>query len=254
MKYPHNAKAVVDVTKAPYFCDNTGKNDCTEALCRAVDDVLRPNIEGIEKALNKLNASSDPNYTISFEIRKKDGVLNVIFPEELEPAKILYFPNGTYLVSDTISHSLESLRNILSGNRRMEINRQIYIHGESAEGTVIRLKDNCPGFGFGDQKPIISYTRMEQSNIAMTNHHFELISRSELRVYGVNDVHSFNDEGILLESTMGLLTVGGNNLRITKLNLEQGEVCLRGEINTLVYNDNISSVGNGRGLMSKLFR
>jgi len=92
------------------------------------------------------------------------------------------------------------------------------------------------------------------SNIAMTNHHFELISRSELRVYGVNDVHSFNDEGILLESTMGLLTVGGNNLRITKLNLEQGEVCLRGEINTLVYNDNISSVGNGRGLMSKLFR
>ena len=95
MKYPHNAKAVVDVTKAPYFCDNTGKTDCTEALCRAVDDVLRPNIEGIEKALNKLNASSDPNYTISFEIRKKDGVLNVIFPEELEPAKILYFPNGT---------------------------------------------------------------------------------------------------------------------------------------------------------------
>lgn len=169
MKYPHNAKAVVDVTKAPYFCDNTGKTDCTEALCRAVDDVLRPNIEGIEKALNKLNASSDPNYTVSFEIRKKDGVLNVIFPEELEPAKILYFPNGTYLVSNTISHSLESLRNILSGNRRMEINRQIYIHGESAEGTVIRLKDNCPGFGFGDQKPIISYTRMEQSNIAMTN-------------------------------------------------------------------------------------
>ena len=51
----------------------------------------------------------------------------------------------------------------------MEINRQIYIHGESVEGTVIRLKDNCPGFGFGEQKPIISYTRMEQSNIAQTN-------------------------------------------------------------------------------------
>ena len=92
------------------------------------------------------------------------------------------------------------------------------------------------------------------SNIAMTNHHFELISRSELRVYGVNDVHSFNDEGILLETTMGLLTVGGNNLRITKLNLEQGEVCLRGEVNTLVYSDNLSPLQKGSGIMSKLFR
>ena len=91
-------------------------------------------------------------------------------------------------------------------------------------------------------------------NISMSNHHLELISRSELRVYGVNDVHSFNDEGILLESTMGLLTVGGSNIRITKLNLEQGEVCLRGEINTLIYNDNISSSANSRGIMSKLFR
>lgn len=169
MKYPFNAKAVIDVTKAPYFCDNTGKTDCTEALRRAMDDVLRPNIDGIQKAMDKLNASSDPNYTISFEIRKSDGVLNVIFPEDLETAKILYFPNGTYLVSNTIAHSLEDLRNILSGNRVMEINRQIYIHGESAEGTIIRLRDNCPGFGFGEQKPIISYTRMEKSNIAQTN-------------------------------------------------------------------------------------
>ncbi len=169
MRYPQNAKAVIDVTKAPYFCDNTGKTDCTEALRRAMDDVLRPNVEGIQNALDKLNANSDPNYAISFEIRKNDGVINVIFPEDLAPAKILYFPNGTYLVSNTIAHSLEDLRNILSGNRVMEINRQIYIHGESAEGTVIRLKDNCAGFGFGEQKPIVSYTRMEKSNIAQTN-------------------------------------------------------------------------------------
>ncbi len=91
-------------------------------------------------------------------------------------------------------------------------------------------------------------------NLNIQSHHFELIARGELRVYGVSDVHSFNDEGILLETTMGLLTVGGNNLRITKLNLEQGEVCLRGEINTLVYSDNISSGIKQGGIMSRLFR
>lgn len=169
MQYPQNAKAVIDVTKAPYFCDNTGHTDCTAALQRAMNDVLSPNIDGIQRALDKLNASDDPNYAISFEIRKRDGVPSVIFPEELETAKILYFPKGTYLVSDTIAHSLENLKNILSGNPTMEINRQIYIHGECAEETVIRLRDHCPGFGFGNQKPIVSYTRMEKSNIAQTN-------------------------------------------------------------------------------------
>ena len=169
MKYPSNTKAVINVTQAPYYCDNTGRTDCTAALRRAINDVLSPNIDGIQRALDKLNASGDPNYTISFEIKKRNGVPSVIFPEELEPARILYFPNGTYLVSDTISHSLENLKNILSGNPTMEINRQIYIHGESAENTVIRLMDHCPGFGFGDRKPIVSYTRMEKSNIAQTN-------------------------------------------------------------------------------------
>ncbi len=91
-------------------------------------------------------------------------------------------------------------------------------------------------------------------NLNISSHHFELIARGELRVYGVSDVHSFNDEGILLETTMGLLTVGGNNLRITKLNLEQGEVCLRGEINTLVYNDNLSASARSGGIMSRLFK
>lgn len=169
MRYPKNIKAIVDVTKPPYNCDNTGGTDCTEALCRAFDDILRPNIDGIQKALDKLNASDDPNYRISFEICKKEGVPSVIFPEDLESAKILYFPKGTYLVSDTISHSLENLKNILNGVPTMEINRQIYIVGESKEDTVIKLRDNCPGFGFGCQKPIISYIRTEKSNIAMTN-------------------------------------------------------------------------------------
>ena len=95
---------------------------------------------------------------------------------------------------------------------------------------------------------------MENYNLNISNHHFELIARNELRVYGVSDVHSFNDEGILLETTMGLLTVGGSNLRITKLNLEQGEVCLRGEINTLVYSDNLSLSQKTGGIMARLFR
>jgi len=167
---PKNLKnIIVDVTKAPYFCDNTGVKDCTEALCRAIDDCLMRDVEGIQNAIDKLNAIDSPDARISFEICKVNGTLNVIFPEDLPDTRIIYFPKGTYLVSDTVSHSLENLRNVLTGKRTMECNRKIYIRGESKENTTLKLKDNAEGFEFGNQKPVLSYFRMEKSNIAQTN-------------------------------------------------------------------------------------
>ncbi len=163
------SRAIIDVTKAPYFADNTGRVDCTETLIAALNDTLRPNIGGREAAKQKLLADPDPNARISFEIRKENNVLYVIFPEELEKTRILYFPNGTYLVSDTISYTLTDLRNILAGRPTYEMNRQIHFMGESRDGVVIKLKDNCRGFEYGADKPVVSFMRAESSNIAMSN-------------------------------------------------------------------------------------
>ncbi len=93
-------------------------------------------------------------------------------------------------------------------------------------------------------------------NNALTGaHSIEMIARNELRVSGVSDVHSFNEEGVLLETSNGLLTVGGSDLRITKLNLEQGEVALCGDITMLVYNDDAKPGQKGSGgLFMKLFK
>ncbi len=163
------SSAVVDVTKAPYFADNTGKTDCTDALVAAFNDILRPNIAGLEAAKQKLLANPDPNAKISFEIRKEDDVLYVIFPEDLCKTRILYFPNGTYLVSNTITYTLENLKNIVNGRPTFEMNRQIHFKGESRDGVVIKLKDNCPGYEYGSHKAIVSFMQSERSNIAMTN-------------------------------------------------------------------------------------
>ncbi|MGB2820111.1 MAG: glycoside hydrolase family 55 protein [Phycisphaerae bacterium] len=48
----------------------------------------------------------------------------------------LYFPDGTYLVSDTLSQ----------GGVPHSRDRFLVFQGQSEAGTVIRLKDNCPGF------------------------------------------------------------------------------------------------------------
>ena len=56
----YNEKYIIDVTKPPYNVDNTGKVDCTETLCAIIDDILRPNIEGLEIAKKKLAAILTP--------------------------------------------------------------------------------------------------------------------------------------------------------------------------------------------------
>lgn len=162
-------KGVIDVTKPPYNADNSGKTDCTQVLKQIVDDILAENIKGMKETTDKLLAMPDPNARISFEICKNDGIPDVIFPEKLPLGKIIYFPNGTYLVSDTISYSHENLCNIFLGLPGYELSRQIYFKGESRDGVTIRLKDNCRGFEFGANKPVVSFMRAESSNVAMTN-------------------------------------------------------------------------------------
>lgn len=167
--YSSKNKAIIDITKPPYNADNTGAADCTDAIKRAMDDILRPNISGLDKAKQKLLAMPDPNAKLSFEIRKEDNVLYVIFPEELDDSKIIYFPKGTYLVSDTVSYTLENLTNIYAGIPRYEMNRQIHFKGEGKDLVTIKLKDSCRGFEYGNQKPVVSFMLGESSNISMTN-------------------------------------------------------------------------------------
>ena len=83
IKYPSDCKAIIDVTKPPYNLDNTGKIDCTKTLVKILDDILRPNIEGLERAKQKLLAMEDPNGKLSFEIRKENNILSVIFLRNL---------------------------------------------------------------------------------------------------------------------------------------------------------------------------
>lgn len=82
----------------------------------------------------------------------------------------------------------------------------------------------------------------------------ELVSREELRLTGVKDVHSFNEEAVILETELGLLTIGGEDLHIVKLNLEAGELEVRGLINSFVYSDESKFFAKGEGIFSKLFK
>ncbi|MBO7150593.1 MAG: hypothetical protein J6V82_02465, partial [Clostridia bacterium] len=224
-QFPEGCKAIVDVTKAPYFADPTGTRDSTEALKKAVDDVLSAYEKAFYETKEKLYAIKEPDALISFEIRKIGQLHNVIFPEFLPPSRILYFPTGTYLVSDTISYEKEEFRNILGDLRHLEMNCQLRFFGESRDGVVIKLKDNAPGFEFGAARPVVSFMRGEASNIAMTNM-FENITI---------DIGAGNPGAI------GLLFFANNTGAVRNVTIRSSDPEYRGHIGLGILNDKISA-------------
>ena len=66
-------------------------------------------------------------------------------------------------------------------------------------------------------------------------HRISVIGRKSGTVSGISDVLSFDENEILLDTDLGMLTIKGKNLHIGRLSLELGEVDMEGEIDSLLY-------------------
>ena len=169
--FPDDCKAVLDITKAPYFADNTGREDCTRVICRALDDVLGCIATQMEEVYRTLQNSPDGTY-LSRENRRINGRILAIFPTIINLIPMLYFPNGVYLVSDTLTYSLKALHNMMyhyeSGG--FELNQCIRFIGQSREHTVIKLADHAKGFEYGQRRPVVDFMHGESSNVALSNY------------------------------------------------------------------------------------
>ena len=90
----------------------------------------------------------------------------------------------------------------------------------------------------------------EYGNFAGGLHRLELDGRERLVVSGVEDVERFDENGIVMSTSAGILTVTGEGLHIGKLSLDGGELHVDGRIDSLSYED--SALGGG-GLLRRLF-
>ena len=66
-------------------------------------------------------------------------------------------------------------------------------------------------------------------------HSLRLVGRAELTITGVTEVSLFEEDGVLLQTDMGELTVQGEQLQLKELSLEGGRVAVSGSISALVY-------------------
>ncbi|HBX23928.1 MAG TPA: sporulation protein YabP [Desulfotomaculum sp.] len=94
---------------------------------------------------------------------------------------------------------------------------------------------------------------MEQKRVS--NNRLLLTDRKHLVVDGVEHVDKFNEREINLDTNLGQLTIRGDGLHITLLNLEEGNLVVEGRIDHLIYSAGTTTGGaKSKGLMDRIFK
>lgn len=96
---------------------------------------------------------------------------------------------------------------------------------------------------------------MEEKNSAgIGPHKFLVQGRKAAELTGIKEVVSFDAKEVVLNTTMGVLIIRGNDLFVKRLTVEKGEVDLEGQVDSFVYTDKPGKAGDKDSLMKRLFR
>ena len=88
----------------------------------------------------------------------------------------------------------------------------------------------------------------------MKNHKITLYNRGTGVISGVKEVISFDPDEIILDTEQGVLMIHGEELHVTKLTVEKGEVELEGNVDSMIYSVDNTSEGVKGGFIRRLFR
>ena len=80
-------------------------------------------------------------------------------------------------------------------------------------------------------------------------HSVVMEDRKRIAVTGVEDVDSFDEKEVVMQTAGGLLSIKGQGLQIDKLSLDTGEVTVQGTVTELKYEETAPS----GSLWTKLF-
>ena len=68
-------------------------------------------------------------------------------------------------------------------------------------------------------------------------HKLTVNERKNLTMTGVTEVVSFEETAVVLKTSLGLMTVQGQELKLKTLSLDGGQVAVDGHISALVYEE-----------------
>lgn len=85
-------------------------------------------------------------------------------------------------------------------------------------------------------------------------HSISLVDRENLYITGVLDVISFDEELVIAETEKGVILVRGEDLHVSKLNLDNNELNIQGYVHGINYEDEINYGKNKQNLFLKIFK
>ena len=85
-------------------------------------------------------------------------------------------------------------------------------------------------------------------------HTLSLVDRERLTLSGVKEVFSFDETLIELETSKGYLNIRGEDLHIIKMNIDEGDIIIEGNVSDMSYHDNQGAGKKKGSMISKLFK
>lgn len=85
------------------------------------------------------------------------------------------------------------------------------------------------------------------------DHDVMMRGRRTLDITGVKHVESFDNEEFLLETSMGFLSIRGQNLQMKNLDVDKGVVSIKGKVYDLAYLDDHQGE-KAKSFFGKLFK
>lgn len=82
-------------------------------------------------------------------------------------------------------------------------------------------------------------------------HVVKINDRKNIIISGIKKIISFDDREFLLESTLGNIMIKGSTLEMIKLDTIEGNVSIKGKIDSFTYTD---IVNKENSILSKLFK
>ncbi|MGN9165987.1 sporulation protein YabP [Tissierellaceae bacterium HCP3S3_D8] len=92
---------------------------------------------------------------------------------------------------------------------------------------------------------------MSEERIRFKNQNILIEDRSIINITGVEQVDSYNDNTIVLSTIKGGISIKGEGLNISKLNIDDGSLNISGSISSLTY---ISKEGAPKNFMGRIFK
>ena len=95
---------------------------------------------------------------------------------------------------------------------------------------------------------------MEDLSANSRMHKMSMTNRRLCVINGVKDVISFDVQEVNLETELGMLQIKGEDLHVSRLTLERGEIDIDGRIDSFIYMDEGGMGGKKESLWERMFR